>query len=112
MFTHTCADLTNPALLRDVSFVERVKHLIKFGEKKKVPMQWVYRFVTHPRFAYWAFNAIQRKRILQQTGIFLKQNPGEAHLTTEELKRTVSRLCARASAICFFCKRQCQRYES
>ena len=53
-------------------------------------MQWVYRFVTHLRFAYWAFNVIQRKRILQQTGIFLKQNPGEAHLTTEELKGTVS----------------------
>ena len=28
---------------------------------------------------------IQRKRILQQTGIFLKQNPGEAHLTIDEL---------------------------
>ena len=26
---------------------------------------------------------IQRKRILLQTGIFLKQNPGEAHLTVE-----------------------------
>lgn len=30
---------------------------------------------------------IQRKRILQQTGIFLKQNPGEAHLTVEELQQ-------------------------
>ena len=29
---------------------------------------------------------IERKRILQQTGIFLKQNPGEAHLTVEELQ--------------------------
>ncbi|CAB4008890.1 Hypothetical predicted protein [Paramuricea clavata] len=28
---------------------------------------------------------IQRKRISQQSGIFLKQNPGEAHLTTDEL---------------------------
>ena len=42
---------------------------------------------THPRFAYWALNMIQRKRILQQTGIFLKQNPGEAHLTAEELQQ-------------------------
>ena len=33
---------------------------------------------------------IQRKRILQQTGIFLKQNPGEAHLTTEELQEMVA----------------------
>ena len=29
---------------------------------------------------------IQRKRVLQQSGIFLKQNPGEAHLTIDELR--------------------------
>ena len=29
---------------------------------------------------------IHRKRILQQSGIFLKQNPGEAHLTLDELR--------------------------
>ena len=29
---------------------------------------------------------IQRKQILQQSGIFLKQNPGEAHLTIDELR--------------------------
>lgn len=52
--------------------------------------QWVYRFATHPRFAYWAFNMTQRKHILQQTGIFLKQNPGEAHLTTQEIKPMAS----------------------
>ena len=33
---------------------------------------------------------IQRKRILQQTGIFLKQNPGEAHLTIDELRNMAS----------------------
>ena len=29
---------------------------------------------------------IQKKRILQQSGIFLKQNPGGAHLTIDELR--------------------------
>ena len=29
---------------------------------------------------------IQRKRTLQQSGMFLKQNPGEAHLTIDELR--------------------------
>ena len=29
---------------------------------------------------------IQRKRSLQQSGIFLRQNPGEAHLTIHELR--------------------------
>ena len=33
---------------------------------------------------------IQRKRILQQTGIFLKHNPGEAHLTAEDLQQMVA----------------------
>ena len=32
-------------------------------------------------------NMIQRKRILQQSGIFLRQNPGEAHLTLDELRQ-------------------------
>lgn len=33
---------------------------------------------------------IQRKQILQQTGIFFKQNPGEQHLTMEELRVMVN----------------------
>ena len=32
-------------------------------------------------------NMIERKQILQQTGIFLKQNPGEAHLITKGLQQ-------------------------
>ena len=58
--------------------------------RKKIGTQWVYRFATHPRFAYWAFNMTQRKHIPQHTGIFLKQNPGEAHPTTEEIKQMAS----------------------
>jgi hypothetical protein len=60
-----------------------LKHLIKFAEL--INGKRIYRFASHPRFSYWAFNMIQRRRTLQQTGIFLKQNPGEAHLTIEEL---------------------------
>ena len=30
---------------------------------------------------------IRRKQILQQSGIFLRQNPGEAHLTLDELRQ-------------------------
>ena len=46
----------------------------------------MYRFASHPRFSYWAFNMIIRKGTLQQSGIFLKQNPGEAFLTIEQLQ--------------------------
>ena len=42
------------------------------------------------QFAYWAFNMIQREQILQQSGIFLEQNPGEAHITIDELREMAS----------------------
>ena len=85
LFPDGKGDPTNPSLLRDVPFQEKVKHLIQFAENRNG--QWVYRFASHPRFAYWALNMIQRKRVLQQGGIFLKQNPGEAHLTIDELQQ-------------------------
>ena len=84
LFPDGKGDPTNPALQRNVSLSERIKHLMKFAEK--IDGKWVYRFANHPRFGYWAFNMIQRMRTLQQTGIFLKQNPGEAHLTIDELR--------------------------
>ncbi len=84
LFPDGKGDPTNQGLLRDVPLQERIKHLLKFAEL--IDGKWVYRFANHPRFSYWAFNMIQRKRILQQSGIFLKQNPGEAHLTIDELR--------------------------
>ena len=84
LFPDGKGDPTNQGLLRDVPLQERIKHLLKFAEI--IDGKWVYRFANRPRFSYWAFNMIQRKRILQQSGIFLKQNPGEAHLTIDELR--------------------------
>ena len=84
LFPDGKGDPTNQGLLRGVPFQERIKHLLKFAEI--IDGKWVYRFASHPRFSHWAFNMIQRKRILQQSGIFLKQNPGEAHLTIDELR--------------------------
>ncbi|CAB4043659.1 Hypothetical predicted protein, partial [Paramuricea clavata] len=77
-------DPTNQSILRNVPLQEIIKHLLKFAEF--IDGKWVYRFANHPRFSYWAFNMIHRKRILQQSGIFIKQNPGEAHLTIDELR--------------------------
>ena len=84
LFPDGKGDPTNSGILRDVPLQERIKHLLKFAEV--IHDKWIYRFASHPRFSYWAFNMIQRKRILQQSGIFLKQNPGEAHLTIDELR--------------------------
>ena len=94
LFPDGKGDPTNQALLREVSLQERVKHLLKFAEL--IDGKWVYRFAKHPRFSYWAFNMIQRKRILQQSGIFLKQNPGEAHLTIDELREMAG--CSNSTA--------------
>ena len=85
LFPDGNGDPTNPSLHRDVPLAEIVKRLLRFGEN--IDGKWLYRFASHPRFAYWALNMIQRKRILQQTDIYLKQNPGEAHLTVEELQQ-------------------------
>ena len=58
LFPDGKGDLTNQALTRAVSLLDRVRHLIKFAEK--VDAKWAYRFASHPRFSYWAFNMIQR----------------------------------------------------
>ena len=84
-------DPTNIAVVSDISnnstqsFAERLKHLIKFAEY--IDGKWIYRFASHPRFAYWAYNMLYRKRILGQSSFFLKQNPTEANLTIDELKQ-------------------------
>ena len=77
LFPDGKGDPTNPAILKNVTLKEKVKHLIKFAEKRD--NKWIYRFAYHPRFSCWALHMIQRKQILQQNGIFIKQNPGEQH---------------------------------
>ena len=64
LFPDGKGDPTNSATLRSISqndtesFSQKVKHLIKFGEK--VNGKWVYRFAAHPRFGYWAYNILYR----------------------------------------------------
>lgn len=88
LFPDGKGDPTNPSLYTDIPFCNRIKHLIKCAERSD--RGWVYRFAKHPRFPYWALNMIQRKRTLQQSSVFLKQNPGESHLTIEQLHEMAS----------------------
>ena len=64
LFPDGKGDPTNQALTRDVTLLDRIRHLIKYAEK--VNGKWFYRFASHPRFSYWAFNMNQRKRTLEQ----------------------------------------------
>ena len=73
LFPDGKGDPTNQGLLKDVPFQERIKHLLRYAEV--IDGKWVYPFANHPRFSYWALNMIQRKQILQQSGIFFKTEP-------------------------------------
>ena len=94
LFPDGKGDPTNRALVRNISenetesFAQKIKHLIKFAEKKHG--KWVYRFASHPRFTYWAFNILYRRRLLNQGNFFIKRNPGEANLTFDELQAMLS----------------------
>ena len=90
LFPDGIADPTSQATVRNISnndtesFAQKIKHLIRFAEH--VNGKWVYRLASHPRFAYWAYNILYRRRIFGQGNFSIKQNPGEANLTTDELR--------------------------
>ena len=90
LFPDGKGDPTNYFTVRNISDSDteaialKLKHLIRFGER--INGKWVFRFASHPRFAYWAYNILYRKRILSEGNFFVKQNPGEANLTTSDLQ--------------------------
>lgn len=84
LFPDGKGDPINPCLLSDVPLDNRIQHLMKFAEN--VDGSWIYRFACHPRFSYWALNMIKRQCTMQQSSIFLKQNPDKSHFTIEELR--------------------------
>lgn len=90
LFPDGKGDPTNKAVHSEISdsatqsFADKLKHLIKFAEKRDE--KWIYRFASHPRFAHWAYNIPYRRRILAQGIFFLKQNPSDANLPFDELK--------------------------
>ena len=90
LFPDGKGDPTNYSMVRNISdcdteaFALKLKHLIRFGER--INGKWLFRFASHPRFAYWAYNILYRKRILSQGNFFMKQNAGEANLTTSDLQ--------------------------
>ena len=91
IFPNGIADPTCNLTLREISeneteaFAMKLKHLVKFAEidnNKKL----VYRFAVHPRFAYWSYNMLYRKRLLGQGNFYMKQTQNERLLTIEELR--------------------------
>ena len=70
----TKRDRTNSCLLRDVPksetelFAEKIKHLVKIGEK--IDSKWVYGFASHPIFGFWAYKILHRRRLLGRGNYF------------------------------------------
>ena len=93
LFPDGKGDPTNSATLRSIAdndteaFAQKIKHLIKFAEH--IDGKWTYRFASHPRFGYWAYNILYRHRILGQGNFYLKQNPGDANLNIDDLRQIV-----------------------
>ena len=63
----------------------KLQHLLMYGECDSDGSLYS-RFAAHPRFVLWAFNITYRHRTLSQGDIYLKQNPGDANLTIDQLK--------------------------
>ena len=94
LFPDVKGDPTNNANQRQISesdtesFAQKLKHLIKFGERENG--KWNYRFASHPRFGYWAYNMLYRKRLLSQGNFYIKKNFGERLMTVDELRHMLA----------------------
>ena len=61
------------------------KHLLKYEEKKDG--KWIYHFACYTLDFRTGFEYDLEKAHSAAKGILLKQNPGQAHLTIEELQQ-------------------------
>ena len=90
LFPDGKGDPTNLLLVRDISnneteaFSLKLKLLMKFVEL--IDGKWHYRFASHPRFGYWAYNMLFRKRLLGQGNFYIKQTRRNTHPDLDELR--------------------------
>ena len=59
-----------------------IKHLMQYDDG---------RFTKHPRFRYFALNTEMRHRALQNGRVYIRQHPGDAQLSLDELRDMVGR---------------------
>lgn len=89
MFPYGTGDLTCVARHHKVTLTEAFKHLIRYADKTDDGFYW--RFVSHPRFPYWALNMKLRHQLLSQSSVYIHHHPGDANLTIENLCDMVGR---------------------
>ena len=66
-------------------YLMRFRHLLRYCEVNSNGTLEC-RFASHPRFVLWIYNIHYRHRALSQGDIYLKQNPGDANLSIEEIQ--------------------------
>ena len=64
--------------------------MLKCIRKRATNGEYYNPFAEHPRFKFWAYDRLRRHRSLEQSRIFMKQNPNETNLTIEDLKAKIS----------------------
>lgn len=65
-------------------FNQKLGHIIKSGEF--INGKWIYRFASYQRFGYWAYNKLERKRLLGQENCYIKNKLGKIIPTIDRLK--------------------------
>lgn len=76
LFPTGSADFLAPRV-NAVTIGRYFKHLMMYDD---------WRFSTHPRFRYLAFNTVMRWRALQTGRVYVNQHPDDARLTVDELQ--------------------------
>ena len=83
LFPDSKGDFTRKDLLYDVSKNESVAHLMKIAFLHKNSL--VFPFVEHKSFVFWAYNLIERHRIISQVRFFFKKETSFSTLSKDEL---------------------------
>ncbi len=89
LFPNCYGDPTIKERLEIVTETEAYKYLIKFACKKAKTGELYYPFAEHPRFMFLVADRLRRHRTIDQSGIYLKNNPGDATMTIEDIKNII-----------------------
>ncbi len=72
-----------------MSTKQKHKYLIKFTCKSPRTGELYYPFAENPRLMFIVADRLRRHRTIDQSGIYLKQNPGDASMTIADIKNLV-----------------------
>jgi hypothetical protein len=89
LFPTGAGDPTTKSRIKEVSETLAYSHLMKFVAHKPINNEKYYPFAEHPRFKFWAYDRLRRQRALNQSKVYMSQNPSDANLTISELKEII-----------------------